>query len=302
MAVKKSISADAEQGDQMKKYVGLSAASLLLAGVVVVTTHHDSEASDHDDGEQADKSRELNLSDHFAFKSPGNPTDLSIITYFNPRSLPARQYFLNVGARYEQHITVVADREDAASGRNDFVFRFEATAAPDAAGVQPVTLTILRDMNGVLTEVGTTTGNTTDFANSKANTVTTNTGTVDGIDVTWFIGQRADSFHFDVVRFFEVRSFLASRFFGGAGGVGDATATLSNNCRGDRFLAILDGNPASQEAGGVADADTINLFNPPSCAPDFTKGLNVTAIVLNVPIAQLGGTIFDTWSTISTPQ
>ena len=29
---------------------------------------------------------------------------------------------------------------------------------------------------------------------------------------------------------------------------------------------------------------------------------NVTAIVLNVPIAQLGGTAFDTWSTISVAQ
>lgn len=286
----------------MKRKVGVSAASLLLAGAVVVVTYHPSEASDHDDGEQADKSRELNLTDHFAFKSPGNPTDLSIITYFNPRSLPQRQYFMNVGARYEQHVTVIANRADPATGQDDFVFRFEATSGPDAAGVQPVRLTLLRNMGGTLTEVGTTTGNTTAFANSKANTITSNTGTIGGINLRWFIGMRADSFHFDVARFFEVRSFLAARFFGGANGNGDPNATLANNCRGDQFLAILNANPASLEAGGVADHDTINLFNPPSCAPDFTKGLNVTAIVLNVPIAQLGGTIFDTWSTISTPQ
>jgi hypothetical protein len=286
----------------MKKSVRLAALSLLAAAGVVAATYQRSEASDHDDGEQADKSRELNLSDHFAFKSPATPTELSMITYFNPRSLPQRQYFMNVGARYEQHVTKIAARGDAASGKDDFVFRFEAMGPPNAAGVQAVKLTVLKDMNGTLTELGSTTGNTTDFASSMRNEVTVNTANVGGVDVKWFIGQRADSFHFDVARFFEVRSFLASRFFGGAGGNGDPTATLSNNCRGDQFLAILDPNPASKEAGGVADDDLINLFNPPSCAPDFTKGLNVTAIVLNVPIDQLGGTIFDTWSTISTLQ
>ena len=47
------------------------------------------------------------------------------------------------------------------------------------------------------------------------------------------------------------------------------------------------------------DADKVNLFNPPTCAPDFTKNFNVTSITLNVPLADLGGAIFDTWSTIS---
>jgi len=46
----------------------------------------------------------------------------------------------------------------------------------------------------------------------------------------------------------------------------------------------------------------VNLWNPPSCAPDFTKNYNVTAIVMEIPIASLGGTVFDTWSTISVKQ
>ena len=75
---------------------------------------------------------------------------------------------------------------------------------------------------------------------------------------------------------------------------------------GDKFLANLQtGGVAMNESGGVSDGDVINLFNPPSCAPDFTKNLNVTAIVLNVPIASLqasGETVFDTWSTISVPE
>jgi hypothetical protein len=94
-----------------------------------------------------------------------------------------------------------------------------------------------------------------------------------------------------VNRFFRVRAFLADRFFGGPNGTGNASASLAPNCRGDSLLA---------EGPAGADADAVNLFNPPSCAPDFTKNLNVTAIALNVKIPQLGGgKVFDTWSTIS---
>ena len=274
----------------MKRIIGVSVVSLLIGVAVVATTYQRGEASDHDDGEQDDKSRALNLSDHFAFKSPGTPTELSIITYFNPRSLPGRQYFMSTNARYEQHITKISARADAATGKDDFVFRFEA-GAPNAAGVQSIKLTILKDG----AELGSTMGESTGFAGSQAGTITTNTATVGGIDVKWFVGQRADSFHFDVVRFFQVRTFLADRFFGGgAPNKGNPAATLGPNCRGDAFLGA--------EGPGGADHDALNLWNPPSCAPDFTKNLNVTAIVLNVPFAQLGGSIFDTWSTISVPQ
>ena len=99
----------------------------------------------------------------------------------------------------------------------------------------------------------------------------------------------------DVQRFFQVRAFLAGRFFGGAGGTGDPDAPLAANCKGQALLnGILN--------GAEGDGDEVNLFNPPECAPDFTKNYNVTAIVLNVPIADLGGTVFDTWSTISVAQ
>lgn len=246
-------------------------------------------ASDHDDGETDLKARALNLSDHYAFRSPADPSQLSLVMYFNPRSLPGKQYALSTKARYELHVSKAASRTAKPTGADDYVFRFEAGAA-DATGAQPITLTVLK--GGAV--VGTHTGASTAFAASKAGAIKTNTGSVGGIDVKYFVGQRADSFHFDVVRFFAVRAFLADRFFGGPGGVGNASAALAPNCRGDKFLG--------PEGPGGADADAINLFNPPSCAPDFTKGLNVTAIVLNVPIAQLGGTIFDTWSTISVAQ
>ncbi len=281
----------------MKRVLAATGVSLLLGVAVVAAFHKSGEASDHDDGESDVKARALNLTDHFAFKSPANPAEMSIITYFNPRSLPSRQYTMSTQARYEQHVTKINAKGDAATGKDDYVFRFEA-GAPNAAGVQDVKLTVLKDNGGTLTELGSSMGKTTDFASSKSGAITTNTANIGGIDVKWFIGQRADSFHFDVVRFFQVRSFLAQRFFGGGPNKGDATAGLANNCRGDEFLAL---GPA-KEANGVADHDVINLFNPPSCAPDFTKSLNVTAIVLNVPIAQLGGSVFDTWSSISVPE
>src|SRR5688572_21619255 len=141
------------EGEKMKRTLAVPVLPLLAAGAFITLSAR-SEASDHDDGEQADKSRELNLTDHFAFRSPATPTELSIITYFNPRSLPQRQYFMNVGARYEQHVTVLESRADPATGQDDFVFRFEATAPPNAAGVQPVRLTVLMNVNGTLTEVG----------------------------------------------------------------------------------------------------------------------------------------------------
>jgi hypothetical protein len=260
--------------------------SVLTVVAVVAIAGRTGYASDHDDGETDLKARALNLSDHFTFKSPADPTQLSMIMYFNPRSLPGKQYALSTKARYELHVTKVADKTATPTSKDDFVFRFEA-GAPDATGVQPITLTVFKDGAAI----GTQTGMTTTIGASKAGTITTNTGKVGGIDVKYFIGPRADSFTFDVVRFFQVRAFLADRFFGGPGGVGNANASLADNCRGDKFLGA--------EGPGGPDDDGVNLFNPPSCAPDFTKNLNVTAIVLNVPIAQLGATIFDTWSTIS---
>ena len=268
----------------MKRIVLVSMSAVAALAVVAIAGRA-VYASDHDDGETDLKARALNLSDHFAFKSPADPTQLSLIMYFNPRSLPGKQYTLSTKARYEFHVSKVADKTAAPNAKDDFVFRFEAGAA-NATGVQPVTLTVFKD--GM--QIGTNAGMTTTIGASKAGTITTNTGKAGTVDVKYFIGPRADSFTFDVVRFFQVRAFLADRFFGGTGGIGNAGATLADNCRGDKFLGA---------ENGTADNDKVNLFNPPSCAPDFTKSLNVTAIVLNVPIAQLGGTVFDTWSTIS---
>jgi hypothetical protein len=227
---------------------------------------------------------------------------MTLIMYFNPRSLPGYAYFMSEQARYEFHVSRATSRTATPTGASDVVFRFEAMGPPDAAGVQPIRFTVLVDGE----EAGSDDGSSTSFAASKANDVTANSADIDGQTYSYFVGSRQDSFHFDVIRFFQVRAFLADRFFGGEGGVGNASASLTANCRGDAFLAnLLPGGTGANEAGGVSDGDVINLFNPPSCAPDFTKNYNVTSIALNVPIAALapnGETIFDTWSTISVPQ
>jgi hypothetical protein len=281
----------------MKRLIGLAVVTSMVAVAGVATTYQTGEvrASDHDDGENDTKPRSLNLTDHFAFKStdPASPNDLSLIMYFNPRSLPGKQYFLSTNARYEFHVSNVASRTADATTAENFVFRFEA-AAPDATGAQAITMTVLKD--GVVQ--GTPhAGLSTTIADSKAGALEINSGTAGTVNFKYFIGMRADSFTFDVTRFFQVRQFLAERFFGGAGGVGDPSAVgrLAPNCKGQGLLAGVLG-PAEN------DGDNVNLFNPPECAPDFTKNYNVTAIVLNVPIANLGGSIFDTWSTISVAQ
>ncbi len=273
----------------------LMAVSSMLAGAAVLgMTTTPSIASDHDDGDADLKGRALNLTDHFAFKGGGG-TELSLIMYVNPRSLPSRQYHLSTNARYEFHVSRMGSMRTAApTNKNDFVIRIEA-GAPTATGAQPITLTVLKDGN----VIGTHTGSSTSFAASKANNIVTNTATLGSFDVKYFVGMRADSFYFDVIRYFQVRTFLATRFFGGTGGNGDASASLAPNCRGDAFLAqtLLGGTETN------FDGDGVNLWNPASCAPDFTKNYNVTAIVVNIPLADLdGGPVFDTWSTISVLQ
>ena len=258
---------------------GTAAAAILAASQITY-------ASDHDDGETDLKSRALNLTDHFAFV---NGSDLVLTMYVNSRSLPDTQYFLSPNAHYEFHVSKAASNTAMPTLADDYVFQF-AAGAPDASGVQSMTLTVLE--NGAV--VGSAAGSTTDLASSKANTVTTNVGTAGTIPVKWFAGMRADAFHFDVLRYFQVRSFLAQRFFGGAGGTtGDASASLQPNCEGHTFF---------QTGAPDSNGDIIHLWNPPKCAPDFTKNYNVIAIVLSVPLSSLSGTTFDTWSIITVKQ
>jgi hypothetical protein len=272
------------------RWLGLLAG---FAGAAVLGTAQISYASDHDDGETELKSRSLNLTDHFAFKDANG--NLVLTMYLNPRSMPHIQYFLNTLAHYEFHISKAASDSatptPSATGADDYVFQF-AAAAPDDTGAQAITLNLLEGG----TAMGSAAGVSTTFANSQAGTTTNNTGTVGGIPVTFFVGMRADAFTFDVIRFFQVRAFLAGVFFGGANGAPDPSllGSLEPTCDGH---TLLDGHAST------SNGDIVHLFNPPVCAPDFTKNYNVIAIVLSIPISSLGGgSIFDTWSIITVQQ
>ncbi len=263
----------------------------VAAGLAVLGAGTMTFASDHDDGETDSKARALNLTDHFAYKNAAGDA-LVLTMYFNPRSLPSVNYNLSTNARYEFHISKVATKTTAPTTTDDYLLRFEG-GAPTASGAQPITLTVFK--NGTMT--GTSSGMSTDFATSKANTaVVVNAGTATTLNAKWFSGMRSDAFTFDVQRYFEVRSFLADRFFGGTGGVGNANASLAPNCLGQTFAQGFLGT------GDTTDGDKINLWNPASCAPDFTKNYNVNAIIVEIPLAGLDGTVFDTWSSISAKQ
>ena len=155
----------------MRKTTVLISTTALAAALAIGATMHAGQASDHDDGEHDKKPRALNLTDHFAFKSPADPSKLSLVMYFNPRSLPGRQYSMSTNARYEFHVSKVADKLAAPTVADDYVFRFEAQA-PDAAGVQQIKLTVLKDGE----VVGSVDGASTAFAASQANAITKNTG------------------------------------------------------------------------------------------------------------------------------
>lgn len=266
----------------MKKEAVLSVA-VFLALVGSGAAYRVATASDHDDGENDAKARALNLTDHYMWKDTTDATKVNLVQYSNPRSLAGYQYHFSTQARYEIHVTRVADKKAVPTGSDDFTFRF-MFQAPDATNTQAFTMTVL---NGGV-EVGSdTTGKTTPLAVAQsAAGDTINSITIGGKTYKVFAGMRADSFFFDVTRFFQVRAFLADRFLNG-----NANAKLDPTCDG--------------KALGAAGGDGVHLFNPPSCAPDFTKNFNVNAIAVQADIAALqanGETTFDSWSTISIPQ
>src|SRR5262245_50080144 len=121
----------------MRKTAIVIPGTALAAALAIGITLHGVEASDHDDGELDLKSRALNLTDHFAFKSPTAPDELVLVMYFNPRSLPGRQYNLSTNARYELHVSTVDDKLAIPTTKDDYVFRFEAQE-PDTDGVQKI--------------------------------------------------------------------------------------------------------------------------------------------------------------------
>jgi hypothetical protein len=189
--------------------------SLLLASVGAF-------ASDHDDGETDIKGRNLSLTDLYAFRedwqtgNAGDRGNLILVMNVNPRSLPKQQYYFSTQARYELHLGRNGNDNTAPARTNDdVVLRFEF-GAPDASGVQPITVTGIKDGKVVGKDAS---ARTTPIGASPLN----NSISVDWCGITLFAGHREDPFFFDVLGFFKFRAAAAA-----GAGAGAALAHFTN--------------------------------------------------------------------------
>ena len=171
-----------------------------------------------DDGETSSKGKNRTLTDLYVFREDdqtGNPADASNLVFImgtNPRSLPRQQYFFSATARYEFHVTRIADKNVRAPGRDDMVFRF-SFGSPDVAGQQTITLQVLTFANGELTNTLTVNaGRTTPASNGLGNPPpVVNVPLVNGQALTIFAGLREDPFFFDAQQYFRVRAGLLNK-------------------------------------------------------------------------------------------
>lgn len=188
----------------VKQKIGLGVLALGLTVTAAIAPQY-IKASDHDDGEVTTKGRNRNLTDLLVFRekdqNPNRTTDdLIFIMNTNPRSLARQQYYFSTTARYEFHVTRVADKDATPTGREDVVLRFEF-GDPKTNGQQEFKLTAIAD--------GTTkvaTGKTTPLRPDPAAPPINNQISLGGSNLTVFAGLREDSFFFDVDRFFRVRA------------------------------------------------------------------------------------------------
>jgi Domain of unknown function (DUF4331) len=191
----------------------LGGAAVALAAVVAIAPRF-VVASDHDDGETSTKGRNVNLTDLYVFREKDqNPSakdgDLVFVMNTNPRSVARQQYYFSQNARYEFHVTRVANKDETPTGREDVILRFEFDK-PEANAQQKFQLTTIKDGRKVSQSVGKTTALA---ANPQAAPVV-NTLRAGKQNVEVFAGLREDPFFFDVEQFFRVRA--------GAAGIGPA--------------------------------------------------------------------------------
>lgn len=189
----------------VKQIVGMGVLALGLTLTAAIAPQY-IKASDHDDGEVTTKGRNRNLTDLLVFREKDqNPNrtadDLVFIMNTNPRSLPRQQYYFSPTARYEFHVTRVADKDATPTGKEDVVLRFEFES-PDSNGQQQFKLTAIA--NGT-TRVARG-GKTTPLAPDPAVPPVINQLRLGNSTLTAFAGLREDSFFFDVTRYFQVRA------------------------------------------------------------------------------------------------
>ncbi len=180
-------------------------------------------ASDHDDGETDTKGRNMNLTDLYLFReidqNPGAGVpagDLVFVMNTNPRSVARQQYYFSTRARYEFHVTRIANNNDPATGKSkDVILRFEF-GAPSAAQ-QKIKVTVI---SGGLSTVRDTTDTGGPILTTLINGAPIlNTVDIKGHKLMIFAGLREDPFFFDVEQYFRVRA--------GALGIGPAAGFRS---------------------------------------------------------------------------
>lgn len=166
-------------------------------------------ASDHDDGETELKGRNLNLTDLYAFReidqNPGAGVpegDLVLVMNTNPRSVARQQYYFSSGAKYTFHVTRIANKEDAATGKSEVRLVFEFGEA--SRGQQAMKITAIRD-GATVTTAATKTGGTILTTPLNVSQVV-NSVSLFGHTLDVFAGLREDPFFFDVEQYFRVRA------------------------------------------------------------------------------------------------
>jgi hypothetical protein len=197
-----------------KSLFGFSVMTLSLIALAATIAPRFVVASDHDDGETSTKGRNVNLTDLYVFRekdqnASAKDGDLVFVMNTNPRSVARQQYYFSNNARYEFHITRVANKDAIPTGQDDTILRFEFSK-PEANGQQTYRMTTLA--NG--RPIGLTQGKTTALAPDPKAAPIVNTGKVGDKQVDVFAGLREDPFYFDVEQFFRVRA--------GAAGIGPA--------------------------------------------------------------------------------
>jgi hypothetical protein len=166
-------------------------------------------ASDHDDGETSTKGRNVNLTDLYVFREKDQNAnakdgDIVFVMNTNPRSVARQQYYFSNNARYEFHVTRVADKNAIPTGKEDVILRFEF-GKPEANAQQTFQLTTIS--NGY--KVGSATGKTTALASEPKAAPVVNSLSIGNSKVDVFAGLREDPFFFDVEQFFRVRAGAA---------------------------------------------------------------------------------------------
>jgi hypothetical protein len=190
------------------RFLLIALTTIGLGYVAVTTAPQTGYASDHDDGETNTKGRNVNLTDLYVFRERDqNPTtqsdDLIFVMNTNPRSLARQQYYFSNNARYQFHITQVANKDSIPTGKENLVLQFEFASPKNNR--QAFRLTALSQGK----TIGQGQGQTTALAANPSSQPTVNTLSIGGQRVDVFAGLREDPFFFDVEQFFRVRAGAA---------------------------------------------------------------------------------------------